>query len=80
MSNTDIENLIRDRALLSLSSHQSAALLCEPEEAVVSYPEFNPFRAVQPLALVTFPLFVNHKYYELQVSVFEDEEKFDDKF
>ena len=77
MSNTEIENLIRDRALLSLSSRQSAALLCEPEEAVVSYPEFNPFRAVQPLALVTFPLFVNHKYFELQVSVFEDGEKFD---
>jgi len=76
MTSNDISNVIRSRAALTLSRRQRAALLCKPEDAVVSYPEFDPFRAVQPLALVTFPLFVNHKYFELQVSVFEDGEKF----
>ncbi len=73
MTSNDIDNVIRSRAVLTLSRRQLSALLCKPQDAIVSYPEFNPFRAVQPLALVTFPLFVNHRYFELQFSVFEHE-------
>jgi len=80
MISIETDNVMRDFATLSLTTRQRASLLCKPEDAVVSYPEFDPFRAVQPIAIVTFPLYVNHKYFELAVFVYENEEEFNDKF
>jgi hypothetical protein len=31
-------------------------IISYPEEATISYPEFNPYRATQPLAVITFPV------------------------
>jgi hypothetical protein len=47
-----------------------------PEEATVSYPDFNPFKAVQVVAIVHIPGIINMKEHLFQYHIMDNEHLF----